>query len=312
METYLAQLIGLLRGDTVEIDGAPRGWSTHPDCHPDRPIGTPILVGANGPKGLDVAERVGADGVVSIFGASPGWDWSALFAFGTVLDDGESLDSPRVMDAAGPGGAVIFHGMYEAGPEMLDGLPGGPEWRAAIEVFPERRAPPPHPRDALRRHDGPRSGGGDRRHPRHVRLDRRPRLHPSPARRGRAGRDHRVLVRRDGQRRPPRAPRHARAVRLDLRWSRSSACGSAPPSSASCSTDRLGQAKGSAKGSRSSAGWRTPTRRRRRRRTRRPRRRRRSPPARGGSRAPGRPTRGSDRLAKTCTTSAWSSSSSRL
>ena len=75
---------------------------------------------------------------MSIFGAQPGWDWCSLLAYGTVLDDGEPLDSPRVFDAAGPGAAVMFHGIYEAGPEMLDSVEGGPEWRAAVEAFPER------------------------------------------------------------------------------------------------------------------------------------------------------------------------------
>ena len=137
--------------------------------------------------------------MVSIFGAIPGWDWSALFAFGTVLDDGESLDSPRVMDAAGAGGAVLFHGMYEAGPELLDGLPGGPEWRSAIEVFPE------HERH-LHTHEMHFVGMTDRDRavvtPDILAMsgwtgDRD--VDPRPARRGRGGRDHGVLVRRDGQ-----------------------------------------------------------------------------------------------------------------
>lgn len=136
-ELYLRQYLGLLRGDTVEIDGAlcrmihPEGWVA------DRPVDVEIVVGANGPKGLGVAEAVGADGVMSIFGAQEGWDRCALLGYGTVLDDGEAPDSDRVMDAAGPGGAVVFHGMYEAGPELLDGFEGGAEWRAAIEEFPE-------------------------------------------------------------------------------------------------------------------------------------------------------------------------------
>ena len=137
-ETYLRQLIGLLRGETVEIDGAPARM-IHPDGYvADRPISTPILVGANGPKGLAVAQDVGADGVVSIFGAQPGWEWSALFAYGTLLDDGEELDAERVLDAAGPGAAVVFHGMYEADPSLLDAFEGGPDWRDAVEAFPER------------------------------------------------------------------------------------------------------------------------------------------------------------------------------
>ena len=137
-EAYLTQLTGLLRGEVVEIDGAP-AQMIHPDGYvAGRPVPTPILVGANGPKGLAVAERVGAAGVVSIFGGQPGWDWCSLFAYGTVLDDGEELSDPRVLDAAGPGGAVVFHGMYEADPALLDGFDGGPEWRAAIEAFPEQ------------------------------------------------------------------------------------------------------------------------------------------------------------------------------
>jgi 5,10-methylenetetrahydromethanopterin reductase len=136
METYLRQLTGLLRGEVVEIEGRPckmihpDGWSA------PRPIDVPIVVGANGPKGLAVAEAIGAAGVMSIFGGQAGWDWCALFGYGTVLDEGETVDSPRVLEAAGPGGAVVYHGMYEAGPELLAGFPGGEEWLAAIEEFP--------------------------------------------------------------------------------------------------------------------------------------------------------------------------------
>lgn len=137
-ERYLEQYLGLLRGETVEIDGA-AARMIHPDGFvADRPVDVEVLVGANGPKGLAVAERVGADGVVSIFGAQPGWDRCSLLAYGTVLEPGEAADSERVLDAAGPGAAVVLHGMYEAGPEMLEAVPGGPEWRAEVESYPER------------------------------------------------------------------------------------------------------------------------------------------------------------------------------
>jgi 5,10-methylenetetrahydromethanopterin reductase len=136
-ERYLQQYLGLLRGETVEVDGRSVRM-----IHPEgfvaaRPVEVEVLVGANGPKGLAVAERVGADGVVSIFGAQPGWARCALFMYGTVLDPGEPPDSERALDAAGPGAAVVLHGMYEADPALLDGLPGGAAWRAEIESFPE-------------------------------------------------------------------------------------------------------------------------------------------------------------------------------
>jgi len=135
-ERYLQQYLALLRGETIEVDGA-LNRMIHPDGFvASRPVAVEVLVGANGPKGLAVAERVGADGVVSIFGAQTGWDRSALFAYGTLLDDGEALDAPRVLDAAGPGAAVMLHGMYEADPALLDGIPGGIQWRGAVERYP--------------------------------------------------------------------------------------------------------------------------------------------------------------------------------
>jgi 5,10-methylenetetrahydromethanopterin reductase len=136
-ERLIAQIVGLLGGETVEVDGVATRMVHPPGHSPDRPIHVPLIVGANGPKGLEVARRQGADGVVSIFGAQPGWEWSALFAYGTVLDDGEGADSERVLDAAGPGAAVVYHGMYEADPALLDGFDGGPAWRSAIEQFPD-------------------------------------------------------------------------------------------------------------------------------------------------------------------------------
>jgi 5,10-methylenetetrahydromethanopterin reductase len=135
-EEYLRQYVGLLRGETVQIDGAACRM-IHPDGYvADRPVDIDLIVGANGPKGMAVAAALDADGVMSIFGAQEGWDRCALLGYGTVLDEGEPLDSARVLDAAGPGGAVVFHGMYEAGPELLDGFEGGTEWRTAIEEFP--------------------------------------------------------------------------------------------------------------------------------------------------------------------------------
>ena len=70
---------------------------------------------------------------------TPGFDWSALLWFGTVLDDGEAPSSARVLEAAGPAAAVAYHALYEQHDERLRGLPGADAWVAAIEALPEER-----------------------------------------------------------------------------------------------------------------------------------------------------------------------------
>jgi 5,10-methylenetetrahydromethanopterin reductase len=55
-----------------------------------------------------------------------------------VLEDGEACDSPRVIDAVGHAAAAAYHGFYEWSPDGVESLPGGVEWRKAIEAVPER------------------------------------------------------------------------------------------------------------------------------------------------------------------------------
>jgi 5,10-methylenetetrahydromethanopterin reductase len=112
-----------------------------PGCGAKRPIEVPILIGADGPKGLAVAADLG-DGVFSAVLPQPDavnvTEWRALLCFGTVLDEGEELSSPRVADAAGPGAVVLYHAAYErGGPAAVDALPGGRGWREAVEAYPE-------------------------------------------------------------------------------------------------------------------------------------------------------------------------------
>jgi 5,10-methylenetetrahydromethanopterin reductase len=139
---YVGALRALLRGEETTWDGAPIRM-----LHPDgfgaaRPVEVPILVGADGPKGLAVAGQL-ADGVFSagqpIEGDGPAW--RALLAFGTVLGPTESPTDERVLDAAGHGLAVVYHAMYErGGADAVDQLPGGAEWRASVEAAePGRR-----------------------------------------------------------------------------------------------------------------------------------------------------------------------------
>jgi 5,10-methylenetetrahydromethanopterin reductase len=104
-------------------------------------VEVPILIGADGPKGLAVARDV-ADGVFSamrpVDGDGP--SWRAVLLFGTVLGDGEDATSARVLDAAGHGLAVAYHGLYErGGAAAVDNLPGGAAWRAQVETVPPQQ-----------------------------------------------------------------------------------------------------------------------------------------------------------------------------
>jgi 5,10-methylenetetrahydromethanopterin reductase len=137
---YVRCLKALLAGETAEWDGSKVRMLQSWGYGAPRPIDVPILIGADGPKGLAVAAELG-DGVFSAALPQPDAvgvaDWRALLAFGTVLDDGEDFASARVVDAAGPGAVVIYHATYErGGADAVDALPGGRGWREAIEACP--------------------------------------------------------------------------------------------------------------------------------------------------------------------------------
>ena len=136
MEESIRQLKGLLRGEIVEIEGKAAKLMHPKSVTASFPIETPILVAANGPKGLAVANEVG-DGLVCAGGVPEGGKDAAALTMGTVLQEGETLESERVIDAIGPGLAVVLHGAYEAMGVGIDNLPGGKGWRAEIEQFPE-------------------------------------------------------------------------------------------------------------------------------------------------------------------------------
>ena len=123
---YIVVLRALLRGEDAEWEGA-----TIRMIHPDgfgapRPISVPILVGADGPRGTAVAAEV-ADGTFAA--GRPNRDatggWTGLLQFGTVLDDGELLDSARVLEAAGPGLAGRVRASRWRGPRPSTACPVG-------------------------------------------------------------------------------------------------------------------------------------------------------------------------------------------
>jgi 5,10-methylenetetrahydromethanopterin reductase len=135
LERYVRQLRALLAGEVVEVDGAKIALRQPEGFGAVLPIETPILVAAVGPRALAVARELG-DGVMCVTRPQPGFDWCAALTFGTVMEEGESFRSKRVLDALGPALALIYHGVYAASPVGVDALPGGKAWREELERVP--------------------------------------------------------------------------------------------------------------------------------------------------------------------------------
>ena len=129
---YLRQLRSLLQGEVVEVDGELVQMCQLPQFAPPRPINTPLLFSALGPKGQALTREV-ADGVMTVGYTLGGYDWSAQLVVGTVLDPGEALTSERVKQSAGPWYAILAHGAWESDHEAVDVFPGGTEWRKELE-----------------------------------------------------------------------------------------------------------------------------------------------------------------------------------
>jgi 5,10-methylenetetrahydromethanopterin reductase len=139
-EAYVLGLRGLLAGEEIEWDGEivtlPYGRLSGISL----PADVAIWVAAHGPKGLDVGRRV-ADGIVT----NPGhgthnqvWFGDRVFVQvnGTVLDEGEALDSDRVMEAAGPAAALHLH-IGEQGAAAGSEEVG--QFKAALDAVDPRR-----------------------------------------------------------------------------------------------------------------------------------------------------------------------------
>jgi 5,10-methylenetetrahydromethanopterin reductase len=137
---YVRTFRALLRGEAVR-------WQNnlmqmlHPPGHaPGRPIDVPILISALGPKGINAAIEH-ADGLFSVNGETryaKQFTWAALGVHGTVLTDGEPLNSPRVRAAAGPGNALAYHAAYEFGGDVT-ALPAGQAWLDTINQTPPQQ-----------------------------------------------------------------------------------------------------------------------------------------------------------------------------
>ncbi|MBA2609254.1 MAG: LLM class flavin-dependent oxidoreductase [Actinobacteria bacterium] len=140
VEDYVSVLRGLLRGETVEWEGAPIRMLHSDGMVADRRVDVAVYIGADGPKGTAVADRVG-DGIFAagVPNSAAAGRPHALLQFGTVLETGEDLRSERVLAAAGHAIAVVFHATYErGGPDAVRRFPGGAAWVRDIEAIAAR------------------------------------------------------------------------------------------------------------------------------------------------------------------------------
>jgi 5,10-methylenetetrahydromethanopterin reductase len=133
--TIFTQIRQLLAGSVVEIDGRPVQMLHGGQHAPPRPTSAPLWVAPSGPLGYRMARELGADGVVLVGVPEPQhrqWPEAALMVNGTVLEPGEDHTSSRVIESAGPWFAAMYHGAWNMNPDLLDHLPGGPQWRETM------------------------------------------------------------------------------------------------------------------------------------------------------------------------------------
>jgi 5,10-methylenetetrahydromethanopterin reductase len=143
VEEYVAAVRALLRGEEASWNGSPVRLSHASGFTARLPADVAVLIAADGPRGRAVAAELG-DGVLTArvprdpagqAGQGGKGAPQVLLAFGTVLDDGEDAAGPRAVAAAGPALAAAYHAIYEAkGADGVDKLPGGREWREAVEA----------------------------------------------------------------------------------------------------------------------------------------------------------------------------------
>jgi 5,10-methylenetetrahydromethanopterin reductase len=136
LATYIEQVRGLLRGDVVDIEGTACQMIHSPGWGPSRPITVPLGLAPIGPKGFATSRRL-ADGVILTAPPQEGyrhWEHAALLINGSVLDPGESHDSRRLAEAAGPAYVTGFHALSKWAPHLVRSSPGGAEWLERLDA----------------------------------------------------------------------------------------------------------------------------------------------------------------------------------
>jgi 5,10-methylenetetrahydromethanopterin reductase len=142
MGQFLKQIKGLLAGEDVEIDGGVnRMLHPVPTFAPARPIRTPFLVAANGPKGVAVAREF-ADGLIYMGDPAQmpsGFSIVQSGGVGFVLEEGESPTSARILEGVKPWFGLQYHLAYDGfhhGPSPVEQMPYGDDWLSMVEAFP--------------------------------------------------------------------------------------------------------------------------------------------------------------------------------
>jgi len=130
---YVEALQALLRGEVTQVDGQACQMIHRPELTVPRPIEVPILLSAFGPKGQAITREI-ADGWMGVTPPPEPFDWAVHMVNGSVLAPGESDTSDRVIEAAGPWQALLYHGGWETHPEALREMPGGAPWLARVET----------------------------------------------------------------------------------------------------------------------------------------------------------------------------------
>ena len=129
---YVGSLRRVLAGETVVIDGKAVRMLHWPGMTARRPVQVPLWLSVMGPRGNERAHEV-ADGII---GPPHPRLPSATMMTGSVLDEGESPRSTRVLNAVGPWGVTPWHTAYHyGGAAAVDALPGGTTWRASLEAL---------------------------------------------------------------------------------------------------------------------------------------------------------------------------------
>ena len=130
----------LLRGETVEHEGQPISmlhWEGHA---PNLPIEVPWTLGVNGPRGLAVAAAMNHGVFTSR--PRPDADYSqlrdvVLLTSGTVMDEGETVNSQRVIETAGPWVSVAYHAFLEQKDQRLTSMPNAEKFIELVGQVPE-------------------------------------------------------------------------------------------------------------------------------------------------------------------------------